>query len=154
VIVQLKETKMTIPKIAALPTVMLAAGLAGCSLSNFDKSPYVDQTSSAGYGPPDANYRANTSLGSVMTTPRGMTVYTFDRDQNGRSNCYADCARQWPPVIADGHAQKHGRMSLVSRTDGRQQWAYDGRPLYTYSEDSMHGDVNGDNVGSVWHVVR
>jgi len=43
---------------------------------------------------------------------------------------------------------------LVSRADGQRQWAYDGKPLYTYSEDSTYGDVNGDNVGSVWHVVR
>jgi predicted lipoprotein with Yx(FWY)xxD motif len=144
---------MTILKIAALSS-LIVAGLAGCSLSNLDRGPYADQTSSTEYGPPDTNYMTNTSIGSVMTTPSGMTVYTFDRDQNGRSNCYADCARQWPPVTADGYAQEYGRMSLVSRTDGQRQWAYDGRPLYTYSEDSMNGDVNGDNVGSVWHVVR
>ena len=145
---------MSVLKIAALFSLIVAAGLAGCSLRNFDKSPYVDQTSSTVYGPPDANYMANTSIGSVMTTPRGMTVYTFDRDRNGRSNCYADCARRWPPVTADGYTQEYGRMSLVSRRDGQQQWAYDGKPLYTYSEDSRYGDVNGDNVESVWHVVR
>jgi predicted lipoprotein with Yx(FWY)xxD motif len=57
-------------------------------------------------------------------------------------------------VTADGYAQEYGRMSLVTRTDGQRQWAYDGRPLYTYAEDSRYGDINGDNVGSVWHVVR
>ena len=145
---------MTILKIAALSSLIVAAGLAGCSLSNYDRGPHADQTSSTEYGPPDASYMVNTSIGPVMTTPRGMTVYTFDRDQNGRSNCYADCARQWPPVTADGYAQEYGRMSVVSRTDGQRQWAYDGRPLYTYAEDSRYGDVNGDNVGSVWHVVR
>jgi predicted lipoprotein with Yx(FWY)xxD motif len=31
---------------------------------------------------------------------------------------------------------------------------YDGKPLYTYVNDTMPGDVNGDNVGNVWHVVR
>ncbi len=43
---------------------------------------------------------------------------------------------------------------LLSRNDGQRQWAYDGNPLYTYAEDSMRGDVKGDDVGSVWHVVR
>jgi len=145
---------MTILKIAALSSLIVAAGLAGCSLSNYDRGPHANQTSSTEYRPPGTNYMANTAIGSVMTTPSGMTVYTFDRDQNGRSNCYADCARHWPPVIADGYAQEYGRMSLVSRTDGQRQWAYDGKPLYTYVEDGMHGDVNGENVGSVWHVVR
>jgi predicted lipoprotein with Yx(FWY)xxD motif len=45
-------------------------------------------------------------------------------------------------------------MTLVSRTDGLRQWAYDGKPLYTYHEDAMRGDVEGDNEGGVWHVVR
>jgi predicted lipoprotein with Yx(FWY)xxD motif len=145
---------MTILKIVALSSLILAAGLAGCSLSNYDRGPHTNQTSSKEYRPPDAGYMVNTSIGPVMTTPRGVTVYTFDKDQNGRSNCYADCARQWPPVTADGYAQEYGRMSLVSRADGQRQWAYDGRPLYTYAEDSRYGDVNGDNVESVWHVVR
>jgi predicted lipoprotein with Yx(FWY)xxD motif len=145
---------MTFLTIAALSTLIVSAGLAGCSLSNYDRGPNAGQASSTEYRPPDANYMANTSIGSVMTTPSGMTVYTFDRDQNGRSNCYADCARHWPPVTADGYAQEYGRMSLVSRTDGPRQWAYDGKPLYTYAEDSVPGDVNGDNVGNVWHVVR
>jgi predicted lipoprotein with Yx(FWY)xxD motif len=56
--------------------------------------------------------------------------------------------------MADRHAQKDGRMSLIYRADGQRQWAYDGDPLYTYAEDSMRGDVKGDDVGGVWHVVR
>ena len=97
---------MIILKIVALSSLIVAAGLAGCSLSNYDRGPHTNQTSSKEYRPPDASYMVNTSIGPVMTTPRGMTVYTFDRDQNGRSNCYADCARQWPPVTADGYAQE------------------------------------------------
>jgi predicted lipoprotein with Yx(FWY)xxD motif len=28
------------------------------------------------------------------------------------------------------------------------------RPLYTYAEDAMHGDVKGENAGNMWHVVK
>ena len=45
-------------------------------------------------------------------------------------------------------------MSLTRRADGQQQWLYDGRPLYTYVHDKVPGDIKGDNVGNVWHVVR
>ncbi len=53
------------------------------------------------------NYRASTSIGSVMTTRDGATVYTFDNDQPGRSTCYADCAKKmaashcckWRPAL-------------------------------------------------------
>jgi len=97
---------------------------------------------------------ADSSIGPVMTTPGGRTVYTFDNDQPRQSNCYEACAKHWPPVMADGYAQEYGRMSLIYRADGQRQWAYDGDPLYTYAEDGVQGDVKGDDVGSVWHVVR
>ena len=141
-------------KIAALSSLVMLAGLAGCSSNGYDTSKHAAQTSSTEYRPSVPGYMANSSIGPVMTTPRGMTVYTFDKDQPGKSNCYETCAKHWPPVTADGYAQEYGRMSLVSRNDGQRQWAYDGNPLYTYAEDSMRGDVKGDNVGSVWHVVR
>jgi len=50
--------------------------------------------------------------------------------------------------------RRDGRMSLVPRGDGQQQWAFNGKPLYAYAEDEMHGDVKGDNVENLWHVVR
>ena len=33
-------------------------------------------------------------------------------------------------------------------------WAYDGMPLYYWVKDKKPGDVTGDGVGSVWHVVK
>ena len=143
---------MTHLKIAALSGLIMLAGLAGCSSSAYHKS--ADQSNATEYRQQNGGYMANSSIGPVMTTPAGRTVYTFDKDQAGRSNCYDACAMHWPPVLADPYAQEYGRMSLVSRADGRRQWAYDGNPLYTYAEDSMRGDVKGDDVGSVWHVVR
>jgi predicted lipoprotein with Yx(FWY)xxD motif len=94
------------------------------------------------------------TIGRVVTTVAGATLYTFDDDQNGESSCYDDCAKHWPPLIALSTAKAHWRMSLARRSDGQQQWLYDGKPLYTYVNDTMPGDVNGDNVGNVWHVVR
>ena len=148
---------MTLLKIAAA-SLITAAALAGCSSSNYGTATHEAGASTPQYRPLNTdytpNYMASTSIGRVMTTPQGATVYTFDKDQIGKSNCYGDCATQWPPMLADGGAYPYGRMSLASRDDGQQQWAYDGRPLYTYAEDDMHGDVKGENVGNVWHVVR
>lgn len=90
----------------------------------------------------------------MVTTVAGATLYTFDEDQDGESTCYDDCAKHWPPLIALSAAKAYYRMSLTPRTDGQQQWAYDGKPLYTYVEDTMPGDAKGDNVGNVWHVIR
>jgi predicted lipoprotein with Yx(FWY)xxD motif len=149
---------MTILKIAALSGLIMATALTGCSSSNYDKGPHANSTSSTPYKPANVdympNYMASTSIGQVMTTPQGSTVYTFDEDQIGKSNCYGDCARHWPPVLASNGAQPYGRMSLAARQDGQEQWAYDGKPLYTYAEDAMHGDVKGENAGNTWHVVK
>jgi predicted lipoprotein with Yx(FWY)xxD motif len=145
-------------RILTLSSLVMAAALAGCSSSNYDLGPHANATSSTSYKPANVdympNYMASTSVGQVMTTPQGSTVYTFDQDQIGKSNCYGDCARHWPPVLASNGAQPYGRMSLAARQDGQEQWAYDGKPLYTYAEDAMHGDVKGDNAGKVWHVVK
>lgn len=145
-------------KIVMLPGLAVAAALAGCSAGSSGPAGYPTQASEAAYRPYNneyiPNYRASTSIGSVMTTPDGATIYTFDRDQLGQTTCYADCASQWPPVLAAAGAQPYGRMSLVDRDGGQRQWAYDGKPLYTFAGDQKHGDVKGDNAGAVWHVVH
>ena len=147
---------MTSLKIATLTSLMMVAALAGCSSGSYTSpkqavAPAENRPLNPDYTP---NYMMSTSIGPVMTTPQGATVYTFDGDQIGKSNCYAECATQWPPMIAGDGAYPYGRMSLASRYDGQRQWAYDGKPLYTYAEDDMHGDVKGENLGNVWHVVQ
>lgn len=149
---------MLVLKAAALRGLLMTATLTGCAAGSYGPAELTDQMSAGAYQPHNGdyapNYWASTSIGSVMTTPAGETVYTFDKDEAGKSNCYADCAQDWPPVIAKSGAQPYGRMSLASRTDGARQWAYDDKPLYTFAKDSMHGDVKGENAGSVWHVVK
>lgn len=149
---------MNLLKLAALSSLLLGSTLAGCVPGNHSSAPHEVGPSPAAYRPLNSdyvpNFMASTSVGRVMTTPQGATLYTFDKDQIGKSNCYAGCATQWPPMIAGGGSQPYGRMSLVSRDDGQWQWAYDGKPLYTYAEDEMFGDVKGEDVGSLWHVVR
>jgi len=33
-------------------------------------------------------------------------------------------------------------------------WAYDGKPLYTWFKDKKPGDVTGDMVEGLWHIVK
>ena len=83
----------------------------------------------------------------------GFTLYFFANDTDGVSNCDDTCATTWPPLYADQGARGYDRYSLITRTDGRLQWAYDGKALYLYSGDNAAGDTSGDNVGGVWSVV-
>ncbi|MEP6792654.1 MAG: hypothetical protein ABI907_14895 [Ramlibacter sp.] len=92
--------------------------------------------------------------GGMLVNPKGMTLYTFDRDVagSGKSMCNGDCAVKWPPALADGSAS--GDYSIVTRDDGKKQWAYKGKPLYTWPEDQEAGDKYGDNYNKVWHIIR
>jgi predicted lipoprotein with Yx(FWY)xxD motif len=45
-------------------------------------------------------------------------------------------------------------LTLVARKDGPKQWAFDGKPLYTFVQDKKPGQVKGDGFNNVWHVVR
>jgi predicted lipoprotein with Yx(FWY)xxD motif len=92
--------------------------------------------------------------GKIWTDEKGMTLYTFDKDEGGKSNCYDKCAVAWPPLAAAADAKAEGEWSVVERTDGTKMWAYDGHPLYTFVEDKAPGDVKGDGKGGVWHVAK
>lgn len=145
---------MTLRTLIAASGLALAAGLAGCS-SHHEGMHHdgMNHMTNANYMS-SGSYMHQSEAGQVMTTPEGMTVYTFDKDSAGTSACYGGCAEEWPPVTAAGDAQPYGRMSIVARTDGTRQWAYDGKPLYLYDDDNKPGDAEGDGAGGVWHVVK
>ncbi|HEY9058343.1 MAG TPA: hypothetical protein VIN77_14425 [Aurantimonas sp.] len=94
-----------------------------------------------------------TEKGEILTDAQGMTLYTFDKDAEGVSNCYDECATKWPPLMAADDATAEGEYSLVERKGGGKQWAYDGMPLYLWQNDKAPGDMTGDGVGGVWHVA-
>jgi len=96
---------------------------------------------------------SDTDAGSILTGDDGMTLYTFDADEQGTSNCYDDCAANWPPYVAEDGASAEDPFSLVERNDGSMQWAYDGQPLYYWVNDSAAGDTTGDGIGGAWHIV-
>jgi predicted lipoprotein with Yx(FWY)xxD motif len=56
-------------------------------------------------------------------------------------------------MARDG-AKANGDWSIVARDDGGKQWAYKGKPLYTWAKDQKPGDRTGDGVNNVWHVAR
>lgn len=101
----------------------------------------------------------NQALGTYLIGYTGEPVYTFDRDANGVSACYGDCATTWPPYLVGPEDNINqlksgvtGKTGTITRTDGSLQMTYNGKPLYFYASDS-NGDPKGDGVGGVWHIV-
>jgi predicted lipoprotein with Yx(FWY)xxD motif len=93
----------------------------------------------------------------VLTGPDGKTLYTYKPDSAGASACDGGCAKAWPPVAASAAlglpAGATGKVSLITRSDGTKQVAYNGRPPYAYSGDMGPGEANGQGLGGVWFVA-
>lgn len=100
--------------------------------------------------------KTDATKGKYMTDFAGMTLYTFDKDSKGVSTCYNGCAKAWPAYSSGATAQGTfpANITVITRTDGSKQFAWNGMPLYYYATDSKAGDINGDGVGGVWHIVK
>jgi predicted lipoprotein with Yx(FWY)xxD motif/uncharacterized cupredoxin-like copper-binding protein len=96
-------------------------------------------------------------LGTFLTDPEGMTLYLFTKDEPGVSNCYDQCEENWPVFTAEEPLTLPegvpGELTLIERTDGSTQVAYNGWPLYYWVKDQAPGDTTGQGVGDVWYVV-
>lgn len=92
--------------------------------------------------------------GAMLTDASGMTLYTFDKDAAGVSNCAGTCAANWPILAATVADKAQGDFAVITRADGTMQWTYKTKPLYTFIKDAAAGDVTGDGVNGVWHIAR
>jgi predicted lipoprotein with Yx(FWY)xxD motif len=103
------------------------------------------------------------ALGTVLTGPNGMTLYTLSSDPNNGSVCTAKCLGFWPPLLvtSGGTVTGPSGTSLTFATftradDGTTQLAADGRALYYFANDTAAGQTNGEGIkgaGGVWHVA-
>ncbi len=132
-------------QLAAISSVSL---LTACTAHAVHQS----QGNTASYNP--SIRMMTTDSGTVMSTPGGMALYTFDKDARGQSNCYGECAEYWPPYLGNTASRPTGDFTLIPRRDGQMQWADRGKPLYTFVKDRNPGEVNGDDYHHDWHVVR
>ncbi len=103
----------------------------------------------------------NSKLGQILVTSSGFTLYTFELDKPGVSNCTdATCVTYWPPLTASAQpvasVQLPGKLGLITRPDGKMQVTYNDLPLYTFLGDKKAGDATGNGLnenGGIWHVV-
>lgn len=106
--------------------------------------------------PSDNIYLTKTdpSKGKYLTDFQGQTLYTFDKDTNGVSNCSGQCLIDWPAYTSGAVAQSTfpENISVITRSDGSKQFAWKGMPLYYFKSDKNPGEISGDNVGG-FHIV-
>ena len=100
------------------------------------------------------------TLGRVLVSSSGMTLYRYSPDGTGKSTCTGACASIWPPLTvpagttpAGGGGLATGQLGTITRDDGTIQVTYKGMPLYTFTGDKQAGQAAGQNVGGTWFVI-
>ncbi len=102
-------------------------------------------------------------VGDVLADANGHAVYTPDQEANGVVHCTGDCTAFWKPLPASSSLPPTpagaGVLGIITRPDGTKQLTDDGRPLYTFVEDSsttLKGNGFADDFGGThftWHAV-
>jgi predicted lipoprotein with Yx(FWY)xxD motif len=106
----------------------------------------------------------HTSLGNILATSSGFTLYEFTRDRGPHNSCVSirECSGTWPPYTTSGRpaAGPGVRASLLSSiriAGGKTQVTYAGHPLYLYSGDSGPGETSyvGESMfGGRWYALN
>ncbi|WP_405560436.1 hypothetical protein [Streptomyces sp. NBC_01180] len=165
--------RSSISTAAAVAAVgLFAAAVSGCSSANGSKS----QDPGAGSSPSSSMTASSsattstglrtvmvkdTSLGKILVTGKGRTLYVFEADKTSKSTCSGSCAKAWPPLLVKNKptAQSGVQDKLLStsvRSGGGKQVTYKGHPLYTFLGDRTPGQMNGQGLtqfGAKWFVV-
>ena len=84
----------------------------------------------------------------------GKTLYSYDKDtEPGKPACAGDCSKSWPAALAPADAKPVGDWSIIV-ADGNRQWAYQGKPAYSFTGDAKIGDAKGNEAADgAWHTI-
>jgi predicted lipoprotein with Yx(FWY)xxD motif len=73
------------------------------------------------------------AYGRLLTLANEHAVYVYDQDTATRSNCTGACLERFSPILAPERIQSQGDWTTIERSPGVKQWAYRGKPLYSYN---------------------
>lgn len=133
------------------------------SASSAPASPYGQSSSTSGQAS-SASLTLSTAKGSAGTYlvgAAGRALYLWSADTNGKSSCSGSCTSVWTPLTASSvpnvsSGVSASDLSLITRSDGKQQVAYNRHPLYYYVSDTSAGMTNGEGTnsfGARWWLV-
>jgi predicted lipoprotein with Yx(FWY)xxD motif len=105
----------------------------------------------------------HTSLGKILVTASGFTLYEFTKDHANKSSCatISGCPEAWPALQTNskptaGSGLKASLLSTIKLSSGGKQVTYAGHPLYIYSGDSGPGEtsyVGAKQFGGTWYAI-
>jgi predicted lipoprotein with Yx(FWY)xxD motif len=142
---------MAVPR--TLAALILTASFIATACSASGGSP-GGSPSVAGQGLPSGDAGAvaigtasSRSLGTFLTGPNGMTLYTHAGDGPNASTCTGVSATARPPLTVTAGRQPTagagvtGKLPTLTRADGTTQVTYGGLPLYDWQGDPKPDDT-------------
>jgi predicted lipoprotein with Yx(FWY)xxD motif len=149
--------KLLIPVVAIAAAATLAAcGSGGGSGATAANAPSMG-------GQPVAVKQVD-GTGRVLVDSNGQALYASDQETAaGKVMCTGACNSFWEPATAGKGAPQAnaagGKLAVVKRPDGSRQLTYNGKLLYSFTEDKP-GEVTGNGFHDAfngqqftWHVV-
>ncbi len=92
------------------------------------------------------------STGRLLVNEDEYSVYSWDGDEPGVSNCVGECLNSWTPVRAPQFATASDDWAIIKHPSGINQWAFRSRPLYTHNNDIRTRSFDGSDVPG-WNNV-
>lgn len=96
------------------------------------------------------------TLGKVLVTADGHTLYLFEKDTGTTSACTGQCMGAWPPYTSMSAPTAGTGVTAAKLTTATgsapHQVVYNGHLLYEFSGDKKAGDANGVGIPS-WYPV-
>ncbi len=88
-----------------------------------------------------------TGAGVYFMTQAQQSLYWNEPEvAAGEVTCVEGCLETWVPLKAPAIDQGEGFWSVIKRPDDSLQWAYKGKPLYTYVKDTFPKAQLGDGL--------
>jgi predicted lipoprotein with Yx(FWY)xxD motif len=105
-----------------------------------------------------------TSIGTILVSSSGRTLYEFTRDRRRSNSCVKikECSEIWPSLTTSGKPTagpgvKASLLSTITLRSGAKQVTYAGHPLYVYVGDSRPGEtsyVGEKEFGGFWYAIN
>jgi predicted lipoprotein with Yx(FWY)xxD motif len=133
----------------ALAAIAPSVALAACGDDESDS-----ETTAAGSATGTAAGAETISVQSIdgldaLVDADGNALYFNDQDTAGKVACTAECAAIWLPVTPESgqpssdDSSVEAKLGVITGADGASQVTYEGKPLYTFTEDTP-GEVTGN----------
>lgn len=147
----MKRRRNSILMLTAVP--LIAIGLAACggssNSSTSSSSPSSNTAAAASTSGATVSTMSISGVGTVLVDSNGDALYTNNQDTASKVACTGSCMSIWPALMAPSSGKPTSDNSSVQaklgvvNSGGGSQVTYNGKPLYTFVQDSP-GQATGN----------